>query len=119
MTLRVYVLVLLALLLPLRGLSAATLLCEQHPMSHAETVAHAPAPQADARGGTTHDHHDHAGAEEGPGHHCLSSCSAPLLMSEPPALAVPAIVGMAVYPRLAAPAPSFLSGGQDRPPRRV
>jgi hypothetical protein len=118
--LRLFVLVLLAMLLPLRGVSAAALLCEQQPASHAEVLV-----------GDAHDHdmaampgHDHANHDRGhvdfdKGRDCLSSCSAAPLMTVVSSVLTPTLVGTTAFPHFAAPAPTFQSGGQDRPPRRI
>lgn len=118
-SLRIVVLVLLAMLLPLRGVSAAALLCEQQPASHTEMAALAhdhEAASATARDHAQHEH-DHGGVDKD--HHCLASCSATPLMSALPTIASPAAAGAAVFPHFAAPAPTFQSGGQDRPPRSI
>lgn len=116
-SLRIVVLLLLVMLLPLRGVSAAVVPCEQLAASHTPTMV------------VSHDHHGHgaeshedASADHDHGgfdrlRHCLSSCSAMPLMSALPAVASPAMVGLTLFPRFAAPAPTFQSGGQDRPPR--
>jgi len=112
---------LLAMLLPLRAVTAATVLCEQQPASHSEVVVHAHGHETAGAAGHEHSHqqhdHGHSGADKG--RHCLSSCSAPPLMGEAPTIAPPHASGTTVFPRFAAPAPTFLSDGQDRPPRSV
>lgn len=72
-TLRLFVLVLLAMLLPLRGVSAAALLCEQPPMSHTEVVVDAHG--HDAAATSVHDHsgHDHTDSGFDKGRHCPSA----------------------------------------------
>jgi len=118
-SLRIFVLVLLAMLLPLRGVSAAALLCEQHPASHtgmAVAVHDHATVSATAQDHAQHEH-DHRGVDKG--HHCLASCSATPLMSALPTVASPATAGTAVFPHFAAPAPTFQSDGQDRPPRSI
>lgn len=132
-TIRIWFLLLLAVLLPVRGAVAATMLCavggaavqaelsvSDHPVGH-ETMPH--------------DHmasHDHTGA----GHHgddggqgqaasdkcsmmCLAFCSLTPLAGTAPTLAEP--LGLAAVKRSdhSAPPPSFLSDGQERPPRTI
>ncbi|MBX3618969.1 MAG: hypothetical protein KF891_03090 [Rhizobacter sp.] len=119
-SLRIFVLVLLAMLLPLRGVSAATGLCEQLSTPHAEALVlgHGDAMASDAG----HDHsqphdHDHSGADKA--RHCVSSCSATALMTALPTLASAPMAGTTAFPHFAAPSPTFLSGGQERPPRSI
>ncbi|HET7868419.1 MAG TPA: hypothetical protein VFL86_28745 [Burkholderiaceae bacterium] len=112
---RLFVLVLLAMLLPLRGVSAASLLCEQQPVSHGEVMVHAHGHEAANAASHEHSQHEHAGADKG--RHCLSSCSAAPLMATAPSVAMPVLIGTAVFPHFAAPAPAFESEGLERPPR--
>ena len=115
-TLRLFVLVLLAMLLPLRGVSAAALLCEQLPASHTEMVA-VDTHEHDTASMPGHDYASHSGFDKG--RHCLSSCSAAPLMGAVPAVLTPTLAGTTVFPHFAAPAPTFQSDGQDRPPRSI
>ncbi|MBX3620782.1 MAG: hypothetical protein KF891_12465 [Rhizobacter sp.] len=119
-TVRLFVLVLMAMLLPLRGVSAATLLCEQHPASHTEVVSHDHGGH-DMASATDGDHaqHDHSHNGFDKGRHCLSSCSAAPLMAVAPSVLTPTLLGTTVFPHFAAPAPTFQSDGQDRPPRSI
>jgi hypothetical protein len=114
-------LLLLALLLPLRGVAGVPLLCEQQPASHA-AVALAQHGHGHETAGDMGQHHsqadnDHGGVEKG--RHCLSSSSAPTLVGQVPTLAAPVANGFIVFPHFAAPAPTFLSDGQERPPRSI
>lgn len=115
--LRIFVLVLLAVLLPLRGVAAAAAVCGQQAASHTHTVApshgheaHGTASQDDACASQDHDGCDNA-------RHCASSCAATPLMSAWSALVAPSAESSTVFPRFVAPAATFQSGGQDRPPR--
>jgi len=137
--LRIWLLVLLAILLPLRGAIAAALPCEgidhpapaEHAHLHAQTHMHMhmhmhmqhSMDAAGAEGGSSaaidpgSHHHDQAGA-----HKCTpcSSCcsSAPLLLAFSPVVA--ALDGSSIdFALLQAPAPTFLSDGQERPPRSI
>lgn len=116
-SLRIFVLVLLAMLLPLRGVSAATVLCEQLSTPHVEAAVlehgHEMASDAGHDPSQQHDH-DHSGADKG--RHCVSSCSATPLMTALPALASAPGAGTTAFPRFAAPAPTFLSDGQNGHP---
>lgn len=117
-TVRLFVLVLLAMLLPLRGVSAAALLCEQQPASQTEVVSHDHGDHDMATGlGEDRAQHDHSHNGFDKGRHCLSSCSAAPLMGAVPAVLTPTLAGTTVFPHFAAPAPTFQSDGQDRPPR--
>ena len=119
-SLRIFVLVLLAMLLPLRGVSAATTLCEQLSTSHAEAIVlehvHEMAGDAGHDPSQQHDH-GHTGADKG--RHCVSSCSATPLMTALPTFASVPRAGTTAFPRFAAPAPTFLSDGQEQPPRSI
>jgi len=108
--------VLLAMLMPLRGVTASGLLCDQRSDPHADTLAahdHAMI-GADAQDQAQHDH-DHVDK----GRHCLGSCSATPLISAPLTLAMPVVAGSTVFPHFAALASTFQSGGQERPPRSI
>jgi len=76
---------------------------------------------ADVEALTPHDHgghhHDHAGVDKC--NLCSSCCStAPLLLTFSPKVA--ALDGSSVdFPLVQAPAPTFLSDGQERPPRSI
>jgi hypothetical protein len=133
---RFWLLLLLAVLLPLRGAMAAAMLCPpggpqpMQALEHAMAGAHADAAAAG------HEHHgphhgphhaaapDTADGEEASGGEdrcdlCAAFCSAvPLLRSF--RSTVPAQPAAAVaFPALAVPAPSFVSDGQERPPRSI
>lgn len=121
-SLRIFVLVLLAMLLPLRGVSAATALCEHPSTPHAGSVGfdhgHEMAGDAGHVHSQPHDHgQGHGGADKG--RHCASLCSATPLMTALPTLALAPIAGTTAFPHFAAPSPTFLSGGQERPPRSI
>jgi hypothetical protein len=120
-SLRIFILMLLAMLLPLRGVTAATVPCEQRPASHSEVVVHAHGHERASAAGydQSHEQHDHSHSGADKGRHCLSSCSAPPLMGEAPTIASPLANGATVFPHFAAPAPTFLSDGQERPPRSI
>lgn len=127
-TVRIWLLLLLAVLIPVRGAVAAAMLClpaagsEQAAVqlqdhSHHEHGAHAAHSSAD----------DDAG-HDGPanGHHasgqctlCSACCSSASLLSSVPVVAVPPGLVAASFPDLSAPAPTFLSDGQERPPRSI
>jgi hypothetical protein len=126
--LRICLLVLLAVLLPVRGAMAATLPCppsgagtqsEMHPMDHASAVhGHAEAPGAH----TQHQHndgtqHDHGAPCQDKCNLCSAFCSLTPLLSAAAGIAEPQRVVDATFPSLSAPAPSFFSDGQERPPR--
>jgi len=124
-TLRIWLLVLLAILLPLRGAIAAAMPCEgvgHHSqaepaqMHHHMDAAGVEADSARTTGHGTHQH-DHAGADKC--NLCSSCCSAaPLLLTFSPAVAALEDPS-ADFPLIQAPAPTFLSDGQERPPRSI
>lgn len=132
-SLRIWLLVLLAFVLPIRGAMAAAMLCgpataqdhvvsatvhvHDHDHEHEHEHEHggdAPSTTASA----VHDHGasaaDHAGTDKCS--FCASCCSA----AAPPTLAVTlpqAPLATADFPADLAPDPEFVSGGQERPPR--
>jgi len=117
--LRIWLLVLLAILLPLRGAIAAAAPCvgtgHPAPVEHAQMHHHMEAAQIEI--GHAHHHHDHAGADKC--NLCSSCCStAPLILTFAPTVA--ALDGQSAdFPLVQAPAPTFLSDGQERPPRSI
>ena len=123
--LRIWLLVLLAILLPVRGAIAAVMPCESvgHPAPAETAPVHhhmdAAGGEADATEVVDHGthHHDHAGADKCS--LCASCCStAPLLLTFSPTVA--ALDGpSADFALIQAPAPTFLSDGQERPPRSI
>jgi hypothetical protein len=138
-TWRVLLLMLLALLLPVRGAMAAAMLCP--PGGHGHAVAQALAAQpvhhhaghehaGQHAGQNLHQHHHpeapadtpdaHAGDTHSSSCHvCASFCSMTPMPSDIPALPQPALVSSMSFPTWAAPEPLFLSDGQERPPRTI
>ncbi|KVL08064.1 hypothetical protein [Burkholderia sp. MSMB1826] len=108
------VVVLLALSLPIQSFAVVSMPCSGAAMRHADNASHAmPAAQ-----NVHHDHGDHArGASSCAA--CVSCCIGTDMSG---ALAVPAATSVGVT--IVAPPPSaggvsFLTGGIDRPPRRM
>jgi len=132
--LRLWFLVLLALLLPVRGAMAAAMPCmPAGGGSHAEV---AEVVMMDSDDVAHHDgmHHGHdaqvhgptPGSDSGPGHGhasqdkctmCSASCSSPPLASTFPVIDGPVVLSTASFPAFSAPTPTFQSDGQERPPR--
>jgi len=115
---RLVLLVLLALLLPLRGVSAMVLPCGPMPSSAAEAVVSSPHHQ-DAHRDHGHSegvaHHDHTGAQQGcQGQSCCPVTPLPAAM---PALSDPPLAGKLRFAQPTAPAVNFVSGALERPPR--
>ena len=134
--LRLCLLVVLAVLLPLRGAVAAAMLCSptgtgmqselriqpaaHHALEQYQGIAH------DHHGGA---HHDHATSEHPPGDQghrssdhcnlCSAYCSITPLMSALPMLPHPLEPPAVKFPHFASPATTFLSDGQERPPRSI
>ncbi len=122
-TVRLWLLLLLAVLLPIRGAAAAAMLCpvgssglqselrlEQphpHDMDHAKAHGH---DHAGHHGG-----HDHGAADKC--NMCSALCSLTPLLSEAPRLPEPEALAGIKFPDVSTPAPSFVSDGQERPPR--
>lgn len=123
-SLRVWLLVLLAFALPLRGAMAAAMACGSA-ATHVHGVAAAGHGHAHAAhdSATQHAHaaHDHAASgHAGPGKcgDCASCCSATAPVSF--AFALPqAPPATTLFPECRAPAAEFFCGGQERPPRSI
>jgi hypothetical protein len=129
-TFRIGLLLLLAVLLPLRGALAAALPCPNGAHGAAVVVAphdhhrHGTAAvagghlHADAGAGihaaSAHGHH-HDGT--GQCHACASCCTAPPMMATFSPRVAPVELPSVSFPTLTASAPSFVSEGQERPPR--
>lgn len=107
--LRLLVLLLMAMLLPLRGAMAAVV-C---PMA----TSPLPVLMAPAEGDTGCHHEDAAPAPGDGCHLCAALCSATPLPVSLPTLAAPTPVGPTRFAELTVPAPSFLRSGPERPPR--
>jgi hypothetical protein len=121
--LRLWLLVLLAVLLPVRGAMAAAMLCPPAGVGTQQELrtVHDHAGDSHAQAGHHHEgeaHHDEAAD---PGHDkcnlCSAFCSLTPLLSEQPGVPPPPDAPAASFPDFSAPAPSFLSDGQERPPR--
>jgi hypothetical protein len=132
--LRVLLMLLLVVVLPVRGAMAAAMLClpQDGPQNQEVMVQHL--------GGEWSQSHDHA--QHGDGHHsradhtqagqdddlasgtaddcnlCASFCSLTPLASTAPDLRHP-WAQAALNPAPSVPAPSFVSDGEDRPPRTI
>jgi hypothetical protein len=128
---RVWLLVLLALLLPVRGAVAAAMLCPiagsgvqtemQVQVSAADHAAHE----------AMHEHeHEHAASQAPSADHehgkaadrcnlCSAFCSLTPLVGSVPTVAAPPDLSTTPFPDISAPPPSFLSDGQERPPRSI
>ena len=144
-TVRVLLLVVLAMLLPLRGALAEVVHCvgmpettsavatESEPgtMPEAEPVHHDHghdhhAPAGEPELGMSADvgtaataAHDHFSGSFDKCHLCTASCASTPFISAPPTVAEPMPVAAARYPSLTAPVPSHPSEGQERPPRSL
>jgi hypothetical protein len=134
--LRAFVLLLVAVLLPVRGVLAAAMICPHASALSASQVAHLPAAlkavdlaspmhhhalhvHAPAAAGAPHDHGQSAN-HSASAHACTlcASCgfTVPLGPTFSPTVASLEPVASSLPP-LRVPAPSFLSGGPERPPR--
>lgn len=138
-TIRVCLLVSLAVLLSVRGAVAAAMLCPPASVgghstgvtATAETVRHA-VDVADDQGHHEHADHQHPGHDSGTlgasADHsdgfgkcnlCCDFCSMTPLLSTLPSLPTPVNLSSVSFPDLVALSPSFLSDGQERPPRSI
>lgn len=130
--LRLFILILLSVLLPVRGALAATMLCPQGEATstavvvagheHHELQSH-PAVHADHSAAHHHAGEAASGEESPSGEHpttcnfCASGCCMASIVGVLPSVASPGPTASVAFPMLTAPAPAFQSGGQDRPPR--
>lgn len=119
-SLRLVVLLLMAVLLPVRGVVAATMQCAPGPMPVAAQAhdhgAHDHADPHDHR-----EHHDHGSADSGHGScpACAIGCCMPSLTAPAAAWGGFDAAPAADFPAIDVPALSFLSAGPERPPRTV
>lgn len=127
-TARIWLLLLLAVLLPIRGAVAGAMLCSvgsagmqaelqlvephagHHDMGHHE-AGH------EHGGSGHHEHHDHGATDRC--NMCSAFCSLTPLLSDVPRLPEPGALPALKFPDFSTPAPSFLSDGQERPPRSI
>lgn len=124
---RIWLLLLLAVLLPIRGAVAAAMLCPvgssgmQSELRHGEHAGHHGMDHHEAghdhNGAAHHDGHDHEATDKC--NMCSAFCSLTPLLSDVPALPEPEALPAIKFPDLSTPAPSFLSDGQERPPRTI
>ena len=117
--LRLLTLWLLALALPIQGAAAATAMAghaSTPPMSHTMVMPDGTAMDAAAMPGVAGCHQHHGVDKAGCG-----ACCGPLLAQQALLTVAPAATRWAQAPRAAArtPATLFLTGGTDRPPRRL
>lgn len=125
---RLWLLLLLAVLLPVRGALAVAMQCPA-PGSQVQATAQAAVEPSMAHGDhdahashASHDHsgeaaHDHAAASD-KCNLCAASCSAPALVGVPITSTDPRPVAT-VFTHPAALPQSFVSDGQERPPRTI
>ena len=126
--LRVWLLVLLAVLLPVRGAMAAAMVC---PPAGGKAAPQASLHQAGhGLGDKVHDQAGHSHHEEKAADHshasgtdkcnmCSASCSTPTVPSSAAGLGAPVELTAAGFPDIIAPEPTFQVDGQDRPPRTI
>ena len=136
-TARLWLLIVLSVLLPVRAAVAAAMLCpvgssgmqselRVHPAGH-EAMDHALAHEpASGHHDPSHDHAAAADHEHAKGHGasdhcnaCSAYCSMTPLLSEVASLPIPLDPPGIKFPDLSSPAPTFLSDGQERPPRSI
>jgi len=127
--LRLWFLVLLAAMLPVRGAIAAAMLCPPAGLGtqgHAQSMHHDAAGHAHADGVDPHAQHLHAdgtlhdhGSASDKCNLCSAFCSLTPLWSEVAGIVEPDDLRDVAFPRLSAPAPTSRSGRQERPPRSI
>ena len=120
---RIWLLLVIAVLLPIRGAVAAALLCPMAgPGIQAEVQAMLAMHEEMGHVGhvMVHDDRHHEGKDHDTPDKCnlcaASCCLTPLAGSVPTVVA-PLDLMAAAFPDFSAPPPSFISGGQERPPR--
>lgn len=134
---RFWLLLLLAVVLPVRGALAAAMLCPPAGVGMQNEVQlldhhaghHGMMDESLAVGVLDHGaHHDGSANVDDDGtsasaqdkcNLCSAFCSATPLLSSLPPSTLPQDPVATVFPDLFAPAPSFLSDGQERPPRSI
>ena len=133
-TVRIWLLVFLAVLLPVRGAVAAAMLCPigesgtqtelqvQAISAMHESMDHSMAHEGHAgahehASANHHDGHDHGATDKC--NMCSAYCSLTPLVSNSPMLPEPLALSAVKFPDLSSPAPSFISDGQERPPRTI
>ena len=130
-TVRALFVIFLALLLPLRGAVAGAMLCPAGGASAAASshmqhlAAHDDATAMHHDDGAHHDHahHEQAQPTSTSSSHdtgcnlCIAFCSMTPMPSAAPTIEPSTLSTTLSFPALQAPAPSFQSGGPDRPPR--
>jgi len=131
---RTWLLVLLAVLLPIRGAVAAAMLCpvagsgmQSEVILHGEKIGHHTAhesmPHDDGVGQHEHgaSHHDHGGSANGADkcNLCSAFCSVTPLVSNLPTSILAPDFAAASFPDFSAPATSFLRDGPERPPQSI
>lgn len=113
-TFRLFLLLLLAVLLPVRGALAAAMPCESWAAMPGDTVAMA--------GEGHHEHHHHEGSASSSAQdkckHCAACVFSPMTGSEAELPATPVPQGLR-YPAWSVSVTAFLSDGLERPPRSV
>jgi hypothetical protein len=122
-TVRIWLLLVMAVLLPIRGAVAAAMLC---PMAGPGTQAEVQAMLAmheEMGHAMAHDGH-HQGDGRDPGspdkcNLCAASCCLTPLAASVPTIAAPLDLTAAALPDHSAPPPSFVSSGPERPPRSI
>ncbi|MEO8297148.1 MAG: hypothetical protein ABI574_04995 [Burkholderiales bacterium] len=131
---RLFILVLMTVLLPIRGAVAAAMACpqDQMPQAAAEVTQHAHhAMQADpgmhghdaasphVADAATPSDDTPCGGHAGTCQFCASGCCVTPLASTPPSVATPLLIHSVTFPALCAAVPAFQSEGQERPPRTL
>ncbi len=130
-TARIWLLLLLAVLLPSRGAAAAAMVCHDLvPASQSESRVSGHGTD-DHTAPDAHHHAQHDGGQNGYHHEeqssgstdkcnlCSDCCSVTPLMSSVSMGLLLQPLPPCPYPDVAAPAPSFFSDGQERPPRTL
>jgi hypothetical protein len=115
-SLRLWLLVAIAVLLPIRGVMAAALPC----MNMAHGAASVAAPWAHAHHHDASGHHHHpgqAGADKC--NACASCCTAPPMMATFSPAVAPLALPSVPFPAVTVALPTFVSEGPERPPRSI
>lgn len=130
---RTFILVLLAVLLPIRGAVAAAMLCPGGAQTSSAVVMaeHGhhdmnAGPYRDPHETATHaHHHGHASADSSSDKHasacqfCAGGCCVTPLAFAPPSVESPLVTTLAAFPAFTARVSAHGPDGQDRPPRTI
>lgn len=119
---RLWLLLVIAVLLPIRGAVAAVMPCPLPSPGAQAQVQATPAMHEEMGHAMAHDDHHHEGDDPGAPDNCnlcTASCGLTPLAGGVPMVVAPLDLMTVAFPDFSVPPPSFVSGGQERPPRSI